>query len=141
MQHVLEHVIDDENTLNTLRKMLRPQGRLIVAVPNFGCLSLKLLKNHWGWLQVPVHIRHYTFSSLNRLLDRCGFEVENHSTRGADTLMWVLTALSIFGISPFQKSKTSTAVSTKIVSMVSAIFKYFFMMGSEELVIFSRPRP
>jgi len=69
---VIEHVDDDVAALAELRRVLRPGGRLLVAVPAFMFL--------WGKQdEVSHHRRRYTARSLRRALAESGFRVDRTS--------------------------------------------------------------
>lgn len=72
--HVLEHSNDLERTMSEIKRLLEPDGRLILAVPNFACLGYKERGMRWVWAQPPlVHIFHFTATGLRALLERHGF--------------------------------------------------------------------
>ena len=75
MFHVLEHVYDPHSYLAEARALLKPEGCLIVQVPNAACWQLKLLGKRWSGLDVPRHLWNFRPSDLDLLLDRTGFEV------------------------------------------------------------------
>lgn len=65
---VLEHV-DEEGALQTVKRLLSPDGRLLITVPAYPIL--------WGKSDEDAHhLRRYTFESLQRALQRHGFEIE-----------------------------------------------------------------
>ncbi len=65
-QHVLEHMIDPISTLGHWKNSLKDDGVLILAVPNEEiCYSIPLN---------PEHYHAFTPSSLNSLLEACGFK-------------------------------------------------------------------
>jgi SAM-dependent methyltransferase len=69
---VIEHVDDDVAALAELRRVLRPGGRLLVAVPAFMFL--------WGKQdEVSHHRRRYTAPTLRRALADAGFGVDRMS--------------------------------------------------------------
>jgi SAM-dependent methyltransferase len=69
---VIEHIDDDVAALTELRRVLRPGGILLVAVPAFMFL--------WGKQdEVSHHRRRYTDRTLRRALARAGFGVERTS--------------------------------------------------------------
>jgi 2-polyprenyl-3-methyl-5-hydroxy-6-metoxy-1,4-benzoquinol methylase len=79
---VLEHVPDPLNTLRQAHRLLRPHGLLAVYVPNFHYLRCKdtgpvawLRSSCWSRLAPQEHLFQFTPGSLQRLLDRAGFEV------------------------------------------------------------------
>jgi SAM-dependent methyltransferase len=66
---VLEHLEDDEQAVRELRRVLRPDGVLVVAVPADPAL--------WSAHDDAVgHLRRYTEESLRTLLTGAGFEIE-----------------------------------------------------------------
>jgi SAM-dependent methyltransferase len=69
---VIEHIDDDVAALTELRRVLRPGGVLLVAVPAFGFL--------WGKQdEVSHHHRRYTSRTLRRTLTDAGFGVDRTS--------------------------------------------------------------
>jgi SAM-dependent methyltransferase len=69
---VIEHIDDDVAALVELRRVLRPGGTLLVAVPAFMFL--------WGKQdEVSHHHRRYTSRTLRRALARAGFAIERVS--------------------------------------------------------------
>jgi SAM-dependent methyltransferase len=69
---VIEHIEDDVSALRELRRVLRPGGLLLVAVPAFMFL--------WGDQdEISHHFRRYTAPSLRRSLRAGGFEVAKTS--------------------------------------------------------------
>jgi SAM-dependent methyltransferase len=75
MFHVLEHLYDPRAYLEAARDLLRPEGRLIIQVPNAGCWQFLLLGATWNGVDVPRHLFDFRPADLDRLLDSCGFEV------------------------------------------------------------------
>lgn len=73
MFHVLEHLPDPVPYLTAARRLLRPNGRLVVQVPNASCWQFMLLGEHWNGIDVPRHLVNYRRRDLERLLEFCGF--------------------------------------------------------------------
>ena len=78
MFHVLEHLYDPASYLDAAHQLLRPDGRLIVQVPNAACWQFLLLGERWNGVDVPRHLIDFRLSDLDMLLDTCGFEVLRH---------------------------------------------------------------
>ena len=79
MAFVLEHVRDPAAILRKARELLRPGGLVSVEVPNdFNRLQRAVVramdKPRW-WVSWPDHLNYFTFDSLERTLESCGFEV------------------------------------------------------------------
>jgi SAM-dependent methyltransferase len=75
MYHVVEHLLDPAAYLRAAARLLDPDGRLIVQVPDRDCWEAPLLKENWTGLDVPRHIHVFRGSDLRRLLQSCGFAV------------------------------------------------------------------
>ncbi len=72
--HVLEHSNNLERTMEEIKSFLTPNGRIILAVPNFSSQGYKRLGMDWVWAQPPfIHVFHFTADGLNALLRRHGF--------------------------------------------------------------------
>jgi SAM-dependent methyltransferase len=66
---VLEHIDEDDVALKEIRRVLRPQGHLLMTVPAFMML--------FGRQDVvSEHKRRYRRGPLSRLLEQSGFDVE-----------------------------------------------------------------
>jgi SAM-dependent methyltransferase len=72
--HVLEHLIDPRGTLEEIHRILRPGGRLIVAVPNAARAQARWTGAGWFHLDLPRHLYHFPLPALRRLLALIGFE-------------------------------------------------------------------
>ena len=75
MFHVLEHLFSPRAYLQAAHELLRPDGRLILQVPNAGCWQFLLLGPAWSGVDVPRHLYDFRPADLDLLLDSCGFEV------------------------------------------------------------------
>jgi len=75
MFHVVEHLLDPVPYLNTARRLLQPNGRLVVQVPNASCWQFILFGQNWNGVDVPRHIFNYRQRDIENLLEYCGFEV------------------------------------------------------------------
>jgi len=65
--HVLEHLPDLENTITAIQKLLKPNGVLLVAVPNYNSFDAKHYKGFWAAYDVPRHLWHFSQKSMSKL--------------------------------------------------------------------------
>lgn len=75
MFHVIEHLYDPVAYLDAAAQLLKPDGRLIVQVPNAACWQFLLLGESWNGVDIPRHLINYRARDVEFLLDRCGYEV------------------------------------------------------------------
>ena len=75
MWHVLEHLKDPVSTLRQARRLLKPGGRILVAVPNFGGLSARAFGPYWEATMPPWHLQQFNPRSLGLALCEAGFSL------------------------------------------------------------------
>ncbi len=68
--HVLEHVHLLNETLAQLVRLLRPDGVLLIAVPNANSFDAQHYGTQWAAYDVPRHLYHFVPDTLARLLKR-----------------------------------------------------------------------
>jgi SAM-dependent methyltransferase len=79
MSHVLEHLPDPCVYLAAAHRLLAPDGRLVIHVPNAASLQAELLGRWWNGIDVPRHLFDYRDRDVERMLDTMGFEVVRRS--------------------------------------------------------------
>lgn len=65
--HVLEHLPNLDKTIFLLQKLLKNEGTLFVAVPNFKSDDANYYKKFWAGYDVPRHLWHFSQTSIRRL--------------------------------------------------------------------------
>ena len=76
---VVEHLPDPRVTLREVRRILRPEGQLILSTPDAGSLAARVSGKRWlGWRKVPEHLFFFDRSTLDRLLVQEGFAPARH---------------------------------------------------------------
>lgn len=80
----LEHLLDPESALMKAKAMLRPDGALLLSIPNVRNFRVTLPLVLLGKFEYQdeglldrTHLRFFTRSSITNLLLHCGFEVES----------------------------------------------------------------
>lgn len=75
LNEVLEHLFLDVAALEEIYRVLKPNGSLVVTVPYFSNVQD----------EPEFHVRVHTPKTIDRLLQRCGFVIEEHFCRGFGT--------------------------------------------------------
>ncbi|MBK8599375.1 MAG: class I SAM-dependent methyltransferase [Flavobacterium sp.] len=70
MWHVLEHVPDVNAQIKELKRLLKPTGTIVVAVPNFNSFDAKHYQEFWAAYDVPRHLWHFSRLSIEKLFER-----------------------------------------------------------------------
>lgn len=73
--HVLEHLPNLEEQIAILKKLLKPKGTLIIAVPNYNSYDAKYYKEFWAAYDVPRHLWHFNKDSISNLVSKFNFKV------------------------------------------------------------------
>jgi 2-polyprenyl-3-methyl-5-hydroxy-6-metoxy-1,4-benzoquinol methylase len=68
MWHVLEHVHQLHAYIKQLEKLLMPQGKIFIAVPNYTSKDAEMYKENWAAYDVPRHLYHFSPASMEQLL-------------------------------------------------------------------------
>lgn len=74
--HVLEHIPDLEETILKLAALVKPQGTLIIAVPNFKSFDARHYGKFWAAYDVPRHLWHFSKKSMKNLFAE-NFQLKN----------------------------------------------------------------
>jgi len=76
MWHVLEHVPNLEFQIQELKRLLKPTGTLIIAVPNFKSYDAKYYNEFWAAYDVPIHFWHFSKKAIKSLFEKVDMKLE-----------------------------------------------------------------
>ena len=80
---VLEHLRNPWRVLNETRKLLKPEGYVVVSIPNIahGAIRLALLQGDFEYMELGIldntHLRFFTRKTVETLFERCEYFVES----------------------------------------------------------------
>jgi SAM-dependent methyltransferase len=77
--HSFEHISCPNETLDEIYRILKPQGKLLICVPNINSLNARVFKKYWWHLCAPVHTFNYSTDTLRSIVVKHGFHVEQVS--------------------------------------------------------------
>ena len=75
--HVIEHLYDPRAVICKLRKLLKPDGVLVIECPNIDSVSGRLFGACWQPLEAPRHLYQFSVSTLRDLMLLSGFRVRS----------------------------------------------------------------
>ena len=76
MWHVLEHVPDLDKQIKELKRLLKPAGTIIIAVPNFKSFDAKHYGKFWAAYDVPIHFWHFSKTAIKLLFEKEEMKLE-----------------------------------------------------------------
>jgi 2-polyprenyl-3-methyl-5-hydroxy-6-metoxy-1,4-benzoquinol methylase len=80
---VYEHMSDLEAVLAKVKQVLKPDGVLIIQVPNdIDGYRRYIFRKIW-WMIPPMHIRYFTYQSIENIFGRHGFRISKINTYGS----------------------------------------------------------
>jgi SAM-dependent methyltransferase len=74
--HVLEHLHDVENYLKWMHQALKPDGVLLIALPNCSSWDATHYGKFWAAYDVPRHLWHFNPTVFEPFIQRFGFSLK-----------------------------------------------------------------
>ncbi|WP_334056221.1 class I SAM-dependent methyltransferase [Polaribacter sp. P097] len=74
--HVLEHVENLQEYIKSLKELLKVDGKIIVAVPNYKSFDATSYNQFWAAFDVPRHLWHFSQKSISKLFNKEKMVVE-----------------------------------------------------------------
>ncbi|WP_426431889.1 class I SAM-dependent methyltransferase [Winogradskyella sp. HB-48] len=65
--HVLEHLPNIEMHIKLFKRLLKRNGTLVIAVPNFKSYDAQYYKSFWAAYDVPRHLWHFSKTAIEKL--------------------------------------------------------------------------
>lgn len=80
---VIEHLPDPKATVKEVRRILKPNGLIVITTPDIGSLAAKILGSNWEEVKrAREHIYFFSKSTLKMLLELDNFEVLRTESAG-----------------------------------------------------------
>ena len=70
MWHVLEHRFDIMETVAHLKRIVKPGGLIIIALPNYKSYDAKFYKQFWAAYDVPRHLFHFSRKTMEIIFQK-----------------------------------------------------------------------
>ena len=76
MWHVLEHVPNLEIQIKELKRLVKPNATIIIAVPNFKSYDANYYGKFWAAFDVPIHFWHFSKTAIQLLFEKENIKLE-----------------------------------------------------------------
>lgn len=73
--HVLEHVHELSAYVQQLKSLLKENGKLFIAVPNYTSKDADIYSEYWAAYDVPRHLYHFSPRSMHLLMEKHGLKL------------------------------------------------------------------
>jgi ubiquinone/menaquinone biosynthesis C-methylase UbiE len=77
MWHSLEHIPDLQGQIKTIKRILKKDGVLVVAVPNSDSPDAQIYREYWAAYDVPRHLYHFNKKSIKELFNKFELQVND----------------------------------------------------------------
>lgn len=132
MWHVLEHLYNPNEALTSLRRTLKPDGVLLVAVPVLDSVDARLFGPHWVGYDVPRHLFTYSVTTLSQMLASAGFSptrvetfIGGHDAFCISLAYWAEERVKWRSVLDLVRSASQSVVSRVAMAPYYAVTKMF----------------
>lgn len=73
--HVLEHIHDLTRSFSDIVKHLKPEGHIVLALPNASSPDAHHYKQYWAAWDVPRHLYHFRKEQVHHLMEKNNIEL------------------------------------------------------------------
>lgn len=77
MWHVLEHVDNLKEEISQLERILKENGRLVLALPNYNSFDAEYYKDKWAAYDVPRHLYHFSQTSIKNIFNKTSLHLSD----------------------------------------------------------------
>lgn len=70
---VIEHLTNPAESLKIIKKLLKPDGVLLINYPDISTFQAKIFGKHFWWL-ISVHITHFSPNTIREICERTGYD-------------------------------------------------------------------
>ena len=125
--HVLEHVPNLNETISQFNRILKSNGKLIIAVPNHKSWDANYYKEYWAGWDVPIHLWHFSNATMERLF-------KNHEFTLVKTKPMIFDSYYVSLLSEEFVCSKKNFIKGFAVGFISNLFGVFTKRGHSSLI-------
>lgn len=137
LSHVIEHVHDPVDMLQSCFQIIKPGGLLWLATPNLGSLGHSHYRNAWHDLDPPRHLVLFNCSTIEESLRKAGFVSIRFRRRGYHVAR-ILAQSEAISRGDMPDRHYPRTFSIRVRSVIYEIIDWFKPCLAEELVVTAR---
>jgi len=116
--HVLEHLHELDRYMESMYDVLKKDGYLLIAVPNYTAYDARYYGKYWAAYDVPRHLWHFSPKTIAKLAYKHGFEVVDQKKLPLDPFYNAL-------LSEKYKSSKLSLIFGSIIGLISFVMGIF----------------
>jgi 2-polyprenyl-3-methyl-5-hydroxy-6-metoxy-1,4-benzoquinol methylase len=145
MTHVIEHVVDPVGLLRECRRILKPNGTLVLVTPNPASLGHRLYGRAWRGLEPPRHLVVFAPAALRLACSKAGFEVLSVQFSARDAANLFLSSERLRDTAPGQRirlpeSSVPPPLGLRLLENLERIACWLKRPWGEEQILIGRPQ-
>jgi len=118
--HVLEHLENLNEIMDSLHNLLLPDGTAVIAVPNCSSYDAQHYQTYWAAYDVPRHLWHFTPQTMKFLANKFNFQIIRQKPLNFDSFYVSLLSEKYKG-----GNKVTALVKAFIIGLISNIKTIF----------------
>lgn len=127
MWHVLEHVANLNETISHCKRILKPGGKIFIAVPNHKCWDAKYYKEYWAAWDVPIHFWHFSKTTIKLVFKK-------HQLRIIKTKPMIFDSYYVSLLSEEFMTGSKNYVKGFIIGLISNLFGVLTKKGHSSMI-------
>ena len=127
MWHVLEHVANLNETINHCKRILKPGGKIFIAVPNHECWDANYYKEYWAAWDVPIHFWHFSKATIKLIFKK-------HQLRIIKKKPMIFDSYYVSLLSEEFMTGNKNFVKGFIIGLISNLFGVFTKKGHSSMI-------
>ena len=129
--HVLEHTHNPFILFQSLKKSLKKNGKIFIAIPNFKSFDSKYYGKYWAGYDLPRHLWHFSRKSIYQIAEQNNFKILKEKNLNLD-------AIYVSFLSEKHKSSFFPLLQGTIIGVISIFRSFFTKESSSFLFVFNK---
>lgn len=132
---VFEHILQVNETFQSVARSIKPGGFLFLTTPNIKSWDSQILGKHWyGYKKIPEHLIFFSPQSIRKILEANSFNIIATKTWGFERDLQFLSQKISLYLPNFQK------IADPLLSLLSLREKSIYLPVTDMIVVAQKPK-